>query len=43
MAGPFRTWPLASSDHTGANRSDADRPVVYLTFSRNWYRDVLNP
>mmetsp|Transcript_11504 Transcript_11504/g.28723 ORF Transcript_11504/g.28723 Transcript_11504/m.28723 type:complete len:101 (+) Transcript_11504:506-808(+) len=27
----------------GANRSDADRPVVYLTFSRNWYRDVLNP
>ena len=28
---------------TGANRSDADRPMVYLTFSRNWYRDVLNP
>ena len=27
----------------GPNRSDADRPVVYLTFSRIWYRDTLNP
>ena len=27
----------------GANRSEADRPVVYLTFSRVWYRDTLNP
>ena len=27
----------------GANRSNADRPVVYLTFSRIWYRDMLNP
>ena len=27
----------------GPNRRDADRPVVYLTFSRIWYRDTLNP
>ena len=27
----------------GANRSTAERPMVYLTFSRVWYRDTLNP
>lgn len=27
----------------GPNRSEADRPVIYLTFSRIWYRDTLNP
>lgn len=29
----------------GANRSEsgADRPLVYLTVSRIWYRDTLNP
>ena len=40
-AGPCRMWALTPT--TGANRSDADRPVVYLTFSRIWYRDMLNP
>jgi len=27
----------------GANQSGADRPLIYLTFSRIWYRDTLNP
>jgi ectoine hydroxylase-related dioxygenase (phytanoyl-CoA dioxygenase family) len=27
----------------GANRAEAERPIVYLTFSRVWYRDTLNP
>ena len=27
----------------GANQSGADRPLVYLTLSRIWYRDTLNP
>ena len=27
----------------GPNRSTAERPVIYLTFSRVWYRDTLNP
>ena len=27
----------------GPNASLAERPVVYLTFSRVWYRDTLNP
>eukprot|EP00965_Chrysotila_dentata_P025956 861074-Pleurochrysis_carterae.AAC.2 len=30
--------------HRGTqNQSDRERPVVYLTFSRVWYRDTLNP
>ena len=40
-AGPCCMWALVPT--AGANRSDADRPVVYLTFSRIWYRDMLNP
>ena len=27
----------------GPNQSHAERPMVYLTFSRVWYRDTLNP
>ena len=27
----------------GPNASDTDRPLVYLTLSRVWYRDTLNP
>ncbi len=27
----------------GPNSSDAERPMAYLTFSRIWYRDTLNP
>ena len=27
----------------GPNESSGDRPMVYLTFSRVWYRDTLNP
>ena len=27
----------------GPNQSEAERPLVYLTFSRIWYRDTLNP
>lgn len=41
--GQCRMCMGASLPTTGANRSDADRPVVYLTFSRIWYRDMLNP
>ena len=27
----------------GANHSAAERPMLYLTISRIWYRDTLNP
>ena len=27
----------------GANASDAERPLVYMTFSRVWFRDTVNP
>ncbi len=27
----------------GANTSKVERPLVYMTFSRVWYRDTLNP
>ena len=27
----------------GPNASEAERPLAYLTFSRVWYRDTLNP
>ena len=27
----------------GPNAAGPDRPLVYLTFSRIWYRDTLNP
>ena len=33
----------SGADLITPNRSEADRPVIYLTFSRIWYRDTLNP
>jgi ectoine hydroxylase-related dioxygenase (phytanoyl-CoA dioxygenase family) len=44
-AGSFVIYDPRIMHRGGANRSEsgADRPLVYLTVSRIWYRDTLNP
>ena len=42
-AGSLVVYDIRVMHRGGPNVSDAKRPVVYLTFSRVWYRDTLNP
>jgi len=42
-AGSLVFYDVRTMHRGGPNASDAERPVVYLTFSRQWYRDTLNP
>ena len=42
-AGDLVVYDTRVMHRGGANASEADRPMVYLTFSRVWYRDTLNP
>lgn len=41
--GSLVMYDLRIMHRGGPNQSDAERPLVYLTFSRIWYRDTLNP
>ena len=42
-AGSIVIYDIRVMHRGGPNTSTAERPVVYLTFSRIWYRDTLNP
>ena len=42
-AGSMVIYDIRIMHRGGPNESDAERPVVYLTLSRIWYRDTLNP
>ena len=42
-AGSVVVYDVRTMHRGGPNASEAERPVVYLTFSRVWYRDTLNP
>ena len=42
-AGSLVMYDVRIMHRGGPNGSEAERPVVYMTFSRVWYRDTLNP
>ena len=42
-AGSLVVYDVRIMHRGGPNASDAERPLVYMTFSRVWYRDTLNP
>ena len=42
-AGSLVVYDVRIMHRGGPNESSGDRPMVYLTFSRVWYRDTLNP
>lgn len=42
-AGDLVLYDIRIMHRGGPNLGEAERPVVYLTFSRVWYRDTLNP
>jgi ectoine hydroxylase-related dioxygenase (phytanoyl-CoA dioxygenase family) len=42
-AGSLVVYDVRIMHRGGPNASVDERPVVYLTFSRIWYRDTLNP
>jgi hypothetical protein len=41
-AGSIVVFDYRLAHHGRANRSDADRPVLYLTYSCAWYHDIHN-
>ena len=42
-AGSLVVYDTRIMHRGGANGSREERPLIYLTFSRVWYRDTLNP